>query len=600
MKRIFIILMLAVAIVSAHAQQTDKRLKGLDKELNKVLKELQPAGFAVAVVEKDKVIYSRGFGYRDYEEKIPVDENTLFAIGSCTKSFTTSLIGMLEEEGELSLNDKPSLHIPGFSFSNEEMNSNIRIKDMMSHGTGLPRHDFSWYFFPGKTKKDLLMRVAEQDPFTGVRENWYYNNFMFLAQGVIVEEITGKSWEDNIREKIFEPLGMERSNLSIAEMKKSDNVSFGYQLEEDDNIEKMDYYNIGSMSPAGSINSSAEEMSHWLKTWIHGGKYKDEQVIPSAFVQKAISSQIVASSALPDKDHPGIHITNYGYGWFISSYKGHYRAAHGGNIDGFSADACIFPSDSIGIAVLTNQNSSVVPNVVRNIVSDRIFDLEKTNWIKEAKKELEKAVKAQKEMQETSGSNRIKGTKPSHSLKDYTGSYSNKGYSSFNIKLSGDSLYAELPLHKYWLRHHHYDVFEPVEMKENGADTTQNIQLLFNFTSTMAGEISGVKVKMEPTINPITFKRTPEIVEVEKETLEKYPGSYDLMGTEIKVYIKDDDKLFVLVPGQPEYELLSTGNNKFSIKVLDGYSVEFVEGKDNKINALKFIQPNGIFTANRK
>ena len=237
-------------LISSVISQTDKRLEGLEKKLNKILEETHAAGFAVAVVEKDKIIYAKGFGYRDYENKIPADANTLFAIGSSTKAFTSSILGQLRHEDKLSFDDSLIKYIIELKFYNDDMNNNIIIKDLMRHSTGLPRHDGSWYLFPTFDKDSLLQRIEFQEPFTGIRQQWYYNNFMFLAQGVISERITGKSWEDNIRERFFKPLGMTRSNVTIEELEKSSNATIGYQTEEDNSNIKMYYYKIAGMRPA--------------------------------------------------------------------------------------------------------------------------------------------------------------------------------------------------------------------------------------------------------------------------------------------------------------------------------------------------------------
>ena len=221
----------------------------------------------------------------------------------------------------------------------------------------------------------MLMRVQYQEPNAGIREKWQYNNFMFLAQGVMAEKLTGKTWEENIKQRFFDSLGMRRSNFSIEEMVKDTNHSIGYTVEKDSIIKKTDYYHIMGMSPAGSINSSVSEMANWVIAWINGGKYAGKEILPSAYVQDAISSQMVITGGVPDKEHPDIHFSNYGLGWFLASYRGHYRVEHGGNIDGFSASTCFFPSDSIGIIVLTNQNGSAVPSVARNIVADRMLKL---------------------------------------------------------------------------------------------------------------------------------------------------------------------------------------------------------------------------------
>lgn len=580
-------------------QKKDKRFAGVDKELEEVLDTWKAAGFAVAVVEKDKIVYSKGFGYADYENKVPADANTLFAIGSCTKAFTSSVLGILRDEGQVDFDESPRKYIPELKFFNSDLDNFVTIKDMMCHRTGIPRHDFSWYLFPTDSRDTLIQRIAHQEPFADVRERWYYNNFMFLGQGVIAEKLTGKSWEENISDKFFKPLGMDRSNSSIIELKKSKNASFGYELK-DGEIKKMDYYRIRAMAPAGSINSSVNEMAKWVQTWIYGGKYGDKQVIPANYVAEAMSSQMVMGGGVPGTERPDIHMSTYGYGWMMASYRGHYRVEHGGNIDGFSASTCFFPSDSIGVVVLVNQNGSAVTSVVRNIMVDRILGLSKIDWNKDLKEEREQSEKAMKEAGSSSQDNRKKGTKPSHVLAEFTGTYSHPGYGEFELVLENDSLFAKFPLMKFWLEHYHYDIFEPHLVEETGIDTSGGAELLIKFSSNVSGDIESASMQIEPTLDPIVFKRSPNTIEVSADDLKKYVGEYEIAGTPIKVYTKDETVLYVFVPGQPEYELLAIGDHLFTLKILDGYKVEFVPEADGSISALKFIQPNGTFTATRK
>jgi len=600
MKKILIILLTIISISAVFAQ-SDKRLKGLEKDLNEILELTKAPGFAVAIVEGRKIIYAKGFGYSDYENKIPADENTLYAIGSSSKAFTSSILGQLRQEDKLSFEESPLKYVTDLKFYNDEMNNNIIIKDLMCHRTGLPRHDFSWYLFPTNNKDSLLLRVEHHEPFTGVRQQWYYNNFMFLAQGVIAERITGKSWEDNIKERFFKPLGMTRSNVSIEELAKSSNAAFGYELKKDSIISKMDYYNIAGMSPAGSINSSVNEMANWLLTWINKGKFNDEQILPEAYINEAISSQMVVSGALPDKEFPDMHFSTYGYGWFLSSYKGHYLVQHGGNIDGFSANVGFFPGDSIGVVVLTNQNGSVVPGLVRNTVADRMLKTQKTDWAKKFSEQKTKAEKEEKDAKSEMTASTIENTKPSHILQDYTGEYSHPGYGKFNITNKNDSLYANFKLKTFYLKHIHYDIFEPFEVTKTGIDTTETGLLRLNFITNDGGEISLVRMKLEGSLDhPIEFKHSPNIVDVDNAILEKYVGDYELAGTIIKVYIKNENKLYLFVQGQPEYELLATDKHKFSFKALEGFKVEFVESVDGSISDILLIQPNGTFKASKK
>jgi len=591
-----ILLLLFIPLVSLG--QDDKKLEGIDNVLEKALKSFDQTGFAVAVVENDKVIYSKGFGYRDYEKKIKVDTNTLFAIGSCTKAFTSSVIGLLNNKGKLNFDDSPIDYIDELRFNNSNLNELITIRDLMSHKTGIPRHDLSWYFFPTFSKDSLVSRIQYHEPVTTVRNKFYYNNFMFMLQGVVAERITNKSWEENVRESIFKPLEMERSNISIAEMEQAENAAIGY-LED---YEKTDYYKIAGMSPAGSINSSVNDMSKWLITWLNDGKYNDKEILPQAYIEEAISSQNVMVPNLPSVENPGLHLANYGFGWMITSYKGHYRVQHGGNIDGFSASTSFMPSDNIGIVVLANQDRSIIPSIVQNIIYDRMLELDETDWIKKGVDEIKEAKKNQKEVEKNRISNRKEGTNPSHPIEDYVGNYINLGYGTVEITTKNDSLFLTSPYRKLWLSHYHYDTFLPYELNDGKVDMEASYDnFLITFYNNNQGEISRIESQFEQSIeNPIVFDKKLKELEVEKGNLEKYVGNYKFNSSSgCKTYLKDDI-LYVFVPGQPEYELYPIEEHVFAFKILDGYKVEFKVNNKGKVTEISFIQPNGTFNAKRE
>jgi hypothetical protein len=423
---------------------------------------------------------------------------------------------------------------------------------------------------------------------------------MFLTQGVIAERITGKSWEENIDLHFFQPLEMKTSSTVIDGLKTGKDASIGYEIKNDSIIKKMEYYDIASMGPAGSINSNVTEMSNWVMTWINGGKFKGKQILPESYVSEAMSSQMVMSGGVPDKEFPDLHMSSYGYGWMMSSYKGHYRVEHGGNIDGFSANVSFFPSDSIGIIVLANQNGSVIPSLARNIISDRVLKETRTDWNKTYKERSDKAKAAEKEALATKTSSQKTGTKPSHLLVEYTGDYSNPGYGTLEIIFKNDSLFAKAGKNNMWLKHHHYDIFSPYPVVEGKVDTVGGFGLQFNFRTNDSGEISSFVSKLEPAVDHLEFKRTPKGVIMDKAELEKYVGDYELPGIVAKVYIKGENTLYLLVPGQPEYELLPLEKHKFALKILDGFKLEFVEGESGNIAEVLFVQPNGTFKAKRK
>lgn len=602
MLKIYSIFLFLLGIISVGlAQNNDERLKDIEKDLEKILKVTKAPGFAVAIVQGNKTIYAKGFGYSDMENKTLMNENTLLPIGSSSKVFTCSVLGQLREEDKLSFEDSPIKYIPELKFYNNDLNYGVNIRDLMSHQTGIPRHDYSWYLFPTYSKDSLIQRIQYQEPFTGLRQKWYYNNFMYLTQGVIAERVTGKTWEENIEERFFEPLGMERSNLSIEELEQSTNKAFGYELYKDSIIRKMDYYRIAGMAPAGSINSTVNEMSNWLKVWVNNGKFNAEQILPELFVKEAMSSQAVITGALPDTEHPDMFLANYGYGWMLSSYRGHYRVEHGGNIDGFSASVAFFPSDSLGIVVLANQNASSVPSLVRNTVSDRMLNEKKIDWANYFLEKNNKQKEANDEAKNESTSKQNKSTPPSHKLESYMGNYFNPGYGKFSITLKGDSVFANFKRTKFYLKHIYYDVFEPFEVTKYGIDTTNVGSLRFNFSTNDAGEIAAVNMKLEPTLNhPIEFVHEPNIIELESKELKVYEGEYEISGMVIKVYTKNDNNLYMFVPGQPEYQLMASDKNLFILKNLTGYKAKFEEDINGNISELILIQPNGTFRVKKK
>ena len=581
----------------ANAQKpADKRLAGLDTFVLRVLKEWNAPGVTIAVVEKNKVVYTGGFGYRDYEKKLPVTENTLFAIGSCTKAFTASILGMLESEGKLSLDKPVRDYLPELKFQNEYTNNHVTLRDMMCHRTGLPRHDFSWY---GSTanRKELLERIQYQEPSAALREKYQYNNFMFLSQGVVIEKLTAKSWEENLKQRILTPLGMTNTVMNIAGMDQSADKSYAYEVK-DDKIARIPYRNIDAMGPAGSINSSAKDMANWLITWINDGKFNNKQIIPSGFRNQAITPHVVSSVGLPGAENPDVHFGNYGLAWGMVSYRGHFRVEHGGGIDGFITSTGFFPSDSIGIFEVTNQGGPTT--AIRNFIADKMLKLSYRDWSSSQLAQVKKAKESAKSLPNGDSLGKKPNTKPTHDLTDYTGRYENKGYGVMKLFMERDTLWVDFneagKRTTSYIQHYHYDVFSLRSTEET--EVPKNTQKLkFNLADN--GDIASAEAQMEQGVKNIIFEKLPPEIKMGKADLEKYTGDYILSGATVKVYIREPETLMVLVPGQPDYELVPAGEHVFNLKIAKGYSVKF-EVDNNMVTALSFIQPNGIFKADRK
>lgn len=600
----FLLLLLAVSPLTAQksgktkaTNTPDQRLAGLDTMIRRVLNDWHAAGCGVAVVEKGKVLLAEGYGFRDYENKLPVTPNTIFQIGSSTKAFTCALLGILADDKQLDFDEKVHTYLPDLRLYNDELNTFLTVRDLMCHRSGLPRHDMAWYLNP-TTRDSFVYRMRHFEPSAGLREHWQYNNYGFLLQGAIAEKLTGKSWEDNIRERIFQPLGMKSAMFDIWNAPAGADVAKGY-YEKDSTIRFMDYYRIEGMGPAGSICAGAADMANWAALWTNGGKFQGKDVLPGSYVTEAISAQMVMGGGAPEAENPNVFFSSYGLGWMLASYYGHYRVEHGGNINGFSANVCFFPSDSIGVVVLVNQNGSLVPSIVRNLIADRLLDLPYHDWNADLLARMLKQKAAAETQEQPEDLARKTGTSPTLPLQQYAGLYEHPGYGGLVISVSNDSLFAQSAYVRFFLQHYHYDVFRPIAFLA-GMDLEEDSPIRLQFVSDLKGEPAELRAfGLEPSVESIIFKRKAVAIDLAAGELEKYCGEYSIAGANIKVFLKKD-VLTVFVPGQPEYETMPVGNHEFKLKIIDGYSVRFEVDAAGKVGAVHFVQPNGTFRAVRK
>jgi CubicO group peptidase (beta-lactamase class C family) len=216
-----LLLLLLIISQNSSAQTIDvsKKLKGFDQTIEKILKDWNVPGCGIGIVVKDKLVFARGYGYRDLEKKLPVTPNTLFQIASNTKLFTATAVGFLVEEGKLDWDKPIKNYVPQIQFYNDELNANVTIRDMLSHRTGISRHDLIWYK-SDFTRQELFDRIKYLEPSIPLRQGYLYNNLMYAASGQIVEYLSGQTWEEFVKSKIFIPLNMSHSMFVVEEMQK--------------------------------------------------------------------------------------------------------------------------------------------------------------------------------------------------------------------------------------------------------------------------------------------------------------------------------------------------------------------------------------------
>ena len=332
---------------TAAATDYSKALQTIEEKTEARRKELGIPGISLVIVKDDKIIYVKGLGYKDFENKVAVTPDTQFAIGSATKAFTALTILMSQDEGKLALEDSPKKYLPYFKMYDPDTDKNITIRDLLSHASGLNRTDLA--MITGKlNRKELIQVAAQAKPTAKLREKFQYQNIMFVAAGEIASVVQKLPYDKLITDRVFKPLGMKNSTMSMKEMQKARDYSFGYNYNFDTKAtSKLPFRDIDEIAPAGSINSSARDMAEWLRFVLNGGNAGGKRLVSENGFTEWLKPQMKIAGS-----------TSYGFGWFLQDWNGLKVVQHGGNIDGFNSMVAMIPEKHIGFVLLTNVSVS--------------------------------------------------------------------------------------------------------------------------------------------------------------------------------------------------------------------------------------------------
>lgn len=566
-----------------------KNLAGFADIVARGLDELIVPGVAVAVVVEDEVVLAEGFGFADFENKRPMTADTLLAIGSSTKAFTTFTLGTLVDEGRLEWNEPVRSYIPWFKLHDPFASQRITPVDLITHRSGLPRHDLVWYNNLESSREDLVRRLAYLEPTADLRERFQYNNLMFLTAGFLTEVLTGRTWEDSVRVQVLDPLGMTRTNFSVADSQRDPDFALPYRVN-DKKIERMPFRDITTVGPAGSINSSINEMSRWVMVHIGSGQLQGKPIMNPQTLEKMhlVHMPMGGPPAVPE-----ITPSDYGLGWMIDTYRGHRRVHHGGNIDGFSAMVSLFPQDGFGLVVLSNKNAAALPELLVRHAADLILEFQPTDWIAKAAAARERGEDAEKQAEERKAARRIQGTRLSHPPRDYAGAYFHPGYGELTITLNEDTLSIAYNGIEAPLAHWHYDTFNAGKEED---PSFENMKISFH-TDT-EGRIARLEAPFEATLDPIVFDKQPDPRLSDPAYLERLAGRYRLVDQIITISLKGST-LTVSIPGQPSYDLAPDLGGEFFLKQVKSIVVRFLTDDQGAVTGLELIQPGGIFLVER-
>ena len=580
--------------VGARAQEADvtKKLEGFDAYMQQTLKDWNTPGVGVGIVVGDKLVFAKGYGYRDHEKKLPFTTKTMQPIASNSKLFTAVAAGMLVEEGKLAW-DKPIRDsVPEIQFYNDQLNSNVTLRDMLSHRTGVTRHDLIWFKSPF-TREELFEKLKYLEPQEPMRTTFLYNNLMFAAVGQIIKIKSGKKWEDFVRERVFTPLDMGTTCYTIADMLKQPDYGVPFREKRDSfELYKIPYYeDTEGVAPAGAVISNIDELSHWLIALMNEGKYNGKQVLPAG----ALKATLQPAIALPNAGGEALGFwelinSAYGMGRWTASYRGKLLTYHGGDLPGFHSQVSFMPNDKIGVIVLViSDHSAPLYNIVSYNVYERLLGMDQTPWSQRQLQQRLANKKAGTAARAKAGGDRVPNTKPSHAHADYVGEYENPAYGILQIGLQGDQLQFGFHEFHFPMNHFHYDRFDTPDDEQYG-------KFSVNFRTNPQGDIDSAAISLDQA--EVVFTRKPEALEA--NLLEKLAGVY-LTPSKVKFEVRyqPGTGLSIAFPGAPLQKLIHVKGMQFRTPLFADDIYEFVL-ENGQVKALKERTPSGEYTFQRQ
>lgn len=459
----------------------------------------QVPGLAVGVVRDGEVVMARGFGHRDLEKRLPVTEHTTMAIGSNSKSFTVTLLAMLADEGRLDWDRPVRDYLPDFRLYDDFATSEMTPRDLVTHQSGLPRHDNVWYGRP-LSRAELFARLRHLEPNASFRSRYQYQNLMFMAAGHLAERITGSDWHRMVDDRIFAPLGMTRSTTSIRDNPASGDHALPYVLQ-GGVLGRVPFRDLDHMGPALSINSNVVEMLGYIRMHMDGGEFDGRRIISEENSSLMQQTQF----AIPGESRfPELGQVSYGLGLRVGGYRGRKMVAHGGGVDGFISLMTWLPRERIGVIVLTNRSGDMnpVPAIVAYNVYDRLLGLPAIDWaarnVELRDEQRARSAATARDLE----AGRTPGTAPSRKPAAYGGRYHDPAYGSMTVRSVEGRLEIVYDGFRLELEHYHYDTFVI-----RSQPTPPPVTGLVTFTIGESGEVASVAIPFEPNGADIVFAR---------------------------------------------------------------------------------------------
>jgi CubicO group peptidase (beta-lactamase class C family) len=573
-----------------------KTLTDFDQTINQALEDWHIPGAALAVVKGEQVLHSGGYGFRDVEQGLPITENTRFPIASMTKPFTVMGAALLVDEGLLGWDQPIRDAMPEFRLFDDYATQHATLRDLLSHRTGLPRHDSTWYG-KEKTRQELFEGLRHLKPNAAFRSLWQYNNLMYETVGLLCAQLTGaNTWEDFVQSRILDVLGMDATtpNFDQADDSRFTDIALPYRLKMGHSTpEKMPFFQ-NPLGPAGSMHSTLNDMVTWLKVHINGSPL----ISPYNLKQMHTPHMLMPASAQQEQmfNH---NVFAYGMGWFVEPYQGVTLLHHGGNINGFSLMAGFVPQEQVAVVVLTNIDAKGLRTALLYEAIDRALGVDSSrskNWSSVFLTANNKLVEAAMKAGKSSEQDRVASAPASHPLEAYAGSYGAPGYADIKIKWQEQQLLIWHLGEWFACNHYHYDVFE-IDARERYDETIK-----ISFTLDNQGTISLLHIPIEPAIGDMAFSRKPEVLEAELQAQLTGHYQYPLAGQEVLVSL-ENEVLSLALSGQAKQTLHCVNNNPAKLRFkFAGNSQTLVDfiADDKGYSQLLIKHPDASYDCPRK
>ncbi|WP_316811738.1 serine hydrolase [Pedobacter heparinus] len=444
----------------------------LDDYVAEVLQAFQVPGIGLGIVKDGKIVLAKGYGVRKLGDPAPVDENTLFSIASNSKAFTATAIAMLVEEGKLKWEDKVIEHLPWFRMADDYVTTHLTLRDLFVHHSGLNAYANDVLLFPPSkfSRRELLEKLKDVKLKYDFRTVYAYDNILYLAAGEVIAAKTGMSWEDFVKTRIFNKIGMSRSISKYSGLKGQANIAYAHAIR-DGKLQMLDSFfdmNIGDASnPAGGVVSTAKDMSKWLITQLDSGRMPDQGRLfkPAATQElwKIIRPMPVGQE--PEWLKPAQrHFSGYALGFRTYDYRQYQVIGHGGLLTGFVSQIAMVPDLKLGVVVLTNQLSTGAYNAIINHILDYNMKAAPFDWLAGFKKDWDRSLVRRDSVLQTR-----KKILPDASLQlslpleKYSGVYKDGLMGNIVISKADQGLsmrFVKSPLYEADLVHFHGDMFK--------------------------------------------------------------------------------------------------------------------------------------------